>query len=199
MTLQVNVSLPPFCMPTELLRFVPRPQDIKQVFKNGDFERKIYTNIALDPHEKSNCAAVRTLQKQENVQLTRSMELRILRYISHFRGDVVKALEALIRSQDWRRTYFSPRISDEHIREKLNWGLAYFSGRDSGLRPFLVVRAAVAFKGHRSAEDITKLFAFCMEFALRYLFLPGKVETLNVILDLAHVGITQLRSETLAP
>eukprot|EP00397_Hematodinium_sp_SG-2012_P007810 GEMP01007860.1.p1 GENE.GEMP01007860.1~~GEMP01007860.1.p1 ORF type:complete len:535 (+),score=104.36 GEMP01007860.1:211-1815(+) len=199
MTLHITEPLPDYCVPKELLLHVPQPEHIKQYFPNGDYERKIFTNIALDPHEKDAIAKLRALQKLSGLVLKRSMESRVLRYLSHARGDEVKALDALVRTQEWRRTFFSPRLSDAVLKDKLNRGLLYFCGRDGALRPFLVVRAKVAFdKAHNWKQtDIANLFAFCIEFALRYLLIPGKVETMNVVLDLARVSIVNLRSDNL--
>jgi len=188
MTIAIS-SLPPFCTPIELLLFEPRTDDIKQFFRNGDFERKIYTNIRLDQSEMRKCAELRRLQEQSKAPLGPCMESRLLRYLSHTRGNCAKALEHLLVTQQWRREFFQPPIRDTSMERILNSGLAYYCGRDCGMRPLLIVRAKVALQNELWTEaEFTKYFAFCLEFALRYLFIPGKVETLIVLLDMEGVG-----------
>jgi len=187
-------------MPLELITsFTPAPEDIKTVFKNGDHERKISNNIELDQAELESIASIRRLQEKLDIRLCASLDSRIMRYLSHARGNSERALEALVKSQDWRKEFFTPQISDEELLRILDSGFIYFSGRDSGFRPILVLRAHVAFERQDEVDRglLERAMAFCMEFALRYLFLPGKVETIVAIVDLQGVGLTQLRDTTL--
>lgn len=200
MTIRVTKGFPPYCMPLELITdFQPAPEDIRTVFKNGDHERKITNNIELDQAELESIASIRRLQEKLDIKLSASLDSRILRYLSHARGNSERALEALIRSQDWRKEFFTPMISDEELLRVLDRGFIYFSGRDSGFRPILVLRAHVAFQRQDEVEKdvFARAMAFCMEFALRYLFIPGKAETVVAIIDLQGVGISQLRDPTM--
>eukprot|EP00397_Hematodinium_sp_SG-2012_P031422 GEMP01033356.1.p1 GENE.GEMP01033356.1~~GEMP01033356.1.p1 ORF type:complete len:308 (+),score=39.27 GEMP01033356.1:233-1156(+) len=199
MTLVIKEPLPPYCIPFELLTWQPQPSDIKTVFKNGDYERKIHLNIEVDPGERELIKEVRRLQRETQVPLRRTMEARILRHISHARGDSRKALESLISTQEWRRNFFTPRMTDrmDSMGQYLTKGFAYFCGRDSGHRPLLFVKPIVAFLEGWDLPICEKMFAFCLEFALRYLFLPGKVETVVVVLDVGGCSTWQLRGEEL--
>jgi len=197
MTLLLTEPLPAYTCPIELLTFQPTPADIKTVFKNGDYERKIYNNIELDPHEREAIAALRHLQKTAKIPLSRSMQCRILRFLSHTRNDEGKALQCLLVTQEWRKTHFRRPLSDTALRDKLRNGFSYFCGRDSGMRPMLFVRPKIALAVASSFDVscVINLFTFCMEYALRYLFLPGKVESLNVVLDLDGMALLHYKDD----
>eukprot|EP01067_Filipodium_phascolosomae_P005378 Filipodium_phascolosomae@DN3461_c0_g1_i1.p1 len=94
----------------------------------------------------------------------------------------------------WRKEMFP--ISDLEIKNELDSGMMYWMGRDSSFRPLLVVRLA------RMPHDITSLqvkrvCVFCVEYILRYGLIPGKVETLSVLIDMQSVGLHRLPINTL--
>mmetsp|Transcript_60263 Transcript_60263/g.130078 ORF Transcript_60263/g.130078 Transcript_60263/m.130078 type:complete len:547 (-) Transcript_60263:233-1873(-) len=203
MSLELNTPLSSFVFPQELLSFVPRDGDLKQHFKGGDWERKIYCNTALDDQELVKIEEFRQYQKDQKLFLPRSMEARILRYISHTRGDIVKAATAMQETSAWREEFFKKSLSDSdpELLEALQLGFITFLGRDDGLRPvmFLNVKVATAHPNVFTPDRCLKLIAFCMEFALRFLFLPGRVESQVVVIDLKDVSMYGFPTSALKP
>jgi len=201
MTLVITEPLSDHLIPFELLTWTPAPEDVKTVFKNGDYERKLHTNTLLDPRELELVRQLRALQRELGVSIKRTMQTRLTRHLSHARSDVPKALESLVQTQEWRRSFFNPPLTDAHddaehcLGQYLNAGFVYFCGRDKGYRPFLFVVPAVAFENKWSVSLCEKMFAFCLEYALRYLFIPGKVESIVVVFDCSRCSTWQLRSK----
>ena len=78
-----------------------------------------------------------------------------------------------------------PRLDD------LKKGFLYFCGRDAGLRPALVMRPSRCPPG-MACDQFGRLFVFCMEYFLRYMMIPGKVENIVVIVDLKDLSYSQL-------
>ena len=64
-------------------------------------------------------------------------------------------------------------------------------GRDAGLRPALVMRPSRCPPGMPS-DQFGRLFVFCMEYFLRYMLVPGKVENVVVIVDLNDISYSQM-------
>ena len=78
-----------------------------------------------------------------------------------------------------------PRLDD------LKKGFLYFCGRDAGLRPALVMRPSRCPPG-MACDQFGRLFVFCMEYFLRSMMIPGKVENIVVIVDLKDLSYSQL-------
>jgi len=169
MSLQLHEPLSPFVFPQELLDFKPQDKDIKQHFKGGDWERKIYCNIALEEPELAKIEELRAHLKAQKIYLPRSMEARILRYLSHTRGDVAKAANCMAETSQWREEFFRQPLSDTdaEVAEALKLGFITFMGRDEGLRPVMLlnVRVATSHPDVLTPDRCLKLIAFCMEFA----------------------------------
>jgi len=186
----------PLVLPEEALVFKPAPADVVCVFKNGDKERKIHCNIELDEAEKE---ALRVLQKEacdQKVAFFPSIAVMATRYLSRARGDPKKALALMQATQAWRMDYFSSGpVSDEQVKEDLKHGIVYFTGRDSALRPTIVVRPRripQEWYKLKCIDRMIKVLIFCMEFMLWHMMIPGRIENTNVIVDLKGLGVTQL-------
>ncbi|CUV07114.1 unnamed protein product [Cryptosporidium hominis] len=84
-------------------------------------------------------------------------------------------------------------ISDTNplISTCLKEGCAYFIGRSAAMTPVLVVRAStiISIKSFKQSSA-SFLVMFLMEFAEKYLFFPGKVETIDIIVDCRGFSLT---------
>ena len=119
-----------------------------------------------------------------------SLSVAAVRYLGDT-GDVQEALQRMNETQAWRLSYFSSPISDSSVLDDLSKGFIYFCGRDAALRPALVMRASRVPFGI-PAEQFGRLFVFCMEYFLRYMVLPGRVENIVVIVDLKDISYSQM-------
>eukprot|EP00933_Yihiella_yeosuensis_P045444 TRINITY_DN40819_c0_g1_i1.p1 TRINITY_DN40819_c0_g1~~TRINITY_DN40819_c0_g1_i1.p1 ORF type:complete len:525 (+),score=81.00 TRINITY_DN40819_c0_g1_i1:108-1577(+) len=188
-------NVAPFSMPQEALSFEPRDEDIICRFSNGDCERKIHCNIQLLPHE---LEALKLLQEQaqkEGISLSPSVSVAATRFLSHARGDFRSALKMMEETQTWRLSCFQQPLTDALMAEDLQHGIVYFAGRDKALRPVLVFRAAripQAWHRERSYHRVIQLCCFCMEYFLRYMVVPGRIESINLMIDLKNLSLSQI-------
>ncbi|POM84095.1 CRAL/TRIO domain protein [Cryptosporidium meleagridis] len=84
-------------------------------------------------------------------------------------------------------------ISDTNplISTCLKEGCAYFIGRSAAMTPVLVIRAStiISIKSFKQSSA-SFLVMFLMEFAEKYLFFPGKVEAIDIIVDCRGFSLT---------
>jgi hypothetical protein len=99
-------------------------------------------------------------------------------------------------STAWRAEYFGKGpLSDETVAEDIKVGIVYFCGRDYALRPLMVVRAnRIPKKWYQegSTDKVVRLLIFHMEYLMRYMIVPGRVENIVVMIDLAGLGISDV-------
>merc|ERR1719223_2203240 len=118
------------------------------------------------------------------------------RFLSRGRGDAKRALTLMTETQAWREKYFSAGpIVDADVRDDMRHGIVYFVGRDKDLRPTIICRANRIpdqwFK-EKAADRLIRIIVFCMEYMVRYMLAPGKIEGNNLIVDLKGIGPTQV-------
>lgn len=186
----------PFTLPQEALVFQPSGPDTVCEFKNGDKERKIHCNIKLSQQEQE---ALEGLQKEaanRGLSFLPSITVMATRFLSRARGDPNKALTLMQATQDWRLEYFKAGpVTDAQVFDDLKHGIVYFSGRDSSLRPTIIVRPRripQEWYKLKCIDRMIKLLIFCVEYMLYYMLIPGRIENNNIIVDLKGLGITQL-------
>ena len=107
--------VPAYTMPEEVLLFEPQYADTRKDFKNGDYERAIFTNCELEEKEQILLEDFDQFRKEKKMKFTRSMNARVLRYVAHARGNMNKAMQCLITTQQWRRQQFNPPLEDSNL------------------------------------------------------------------------------------
>lgn len=188
----------PYSLPQECLSFQPDEMAIRTTFKNGDIERKIYLNIQLTPEESDNLNKLKLLVEQEKMVLLPSIAVMACRYISRARGDVNKALQLMKTTQEWRLEFFKEGpVVDTELLEDFKLGIVYWGGRDQNMRPLLIIRAnRIPQQWHKDKANavlrFVKILVFCMEYFLRFMCVPGRIENNIVIADLKGLGATQV-------
>merc|ERR1719265_3090341 len=64
------------------------------------------------------------------------------------------------------------------------------------MRPILIIRAErLPAEWHKDGTGVTrliKMLVFCMEYLRRYMFVPGKIENIVVLVDLKNLGIADV-------
>lgn len=181
-----------FTMPLEAITYQPPEDQTLARFANGDSERMIHCNIELQPEEVKQLQELRSLAEQRNLAFSPSVSVAATRFISDARGDIPLALDKMILSQAWREAFFKDGpTTDEMVAQDLAHGVVYFAGRDFAMRPTVFVRPSRAPKHLRNEEGVkrlTNLLIFCLEYFLRYMSVPGKVENVCVIVDVKDPG-----------
>lgn len=83
-------------------------------------------------------------------------------------------------------------MSFGNVQDAMKRGFVYWHGRDVHCRPLLTIRIGRVIDLIGRTEDIQRLFCFTMEYAVRYLLVPGRVECWSVIIDCD--GVSKLPS-----
>jgi len=191
-----EASVAAFTMPGEAFKFQPPPDAVVTKFKNGDSERKIHLNIELSESELDRLNQMRQEAKAVGAEFCPSVTTMATRFLSRARMDPKKAVKLMKATQEWRQEYFkNGPVSDTEIEEDMKHGIVYFTGRDYNLRPAIVIRAAripQQWYKDRCVDRFIRMLIFCMEYFARYMVVPGKIENLSVIVDLAGLGISQV-------
>lgn len=186
----------PWTLPPEALIHEPSPEATVTKFKNGDSERKIHNNTQLSASEIERLQGMRNEAKTMGVDFYPSVTSMATRFLSRARMDSRKAVKLMKDTQDWRKEYFAAGpITADSVLEDLKHGIVYFCGRDYALRPCIVIRAwRIPQKWYKDKciDKFIRLLIFCMEYFLRYMTIPGRVENLSVLVDLATLGISQV-------
>lgn len=187
-------NVAPFSLPQEALTFQPDDLALISKFTGGDQERKIHCNIELRPEEFERLKALQDEAKRQDRTYYNSITVMATRYISYARGNEKKAVAMMDETQQWRTEYFGKGpLVDSELMEDMAHGILYFTGRDFALRPILVIRAErLPDAWHKDGSGVTRLIrmlVFCMEYLRRYMFVPGKVENIVVLVDLKNLGI----------
>jgi len=186
-----------FSLPQEALTFQPDEFALISKFTGGDQERKIHTNLQLRSDEQERVKALQDEAKKLGREYYISITVMATRYISYARGDPTKAIKMMDETQEWRKEFFgSGPLADSSLMSDMSHGILYFTGRDFALRPILVIRAErLPNEWHKDGSGVTRLIrmlVFCMEYLRRYMFVPGRIENIVVLIDLKNLGISQV-------
>lgn len=187
----------PHSLPIEALTFEPSTDTVITQFRNGDQERKIHCNIRLNDSELDRLTVMRGEARAQGLEFMPSVTAMSTRFLSRARMDPKKAVKLMKETHQWRLTYFQANgpLTDAALKEDFSHGIVYFIGRDSALRPAIVIRAhriPQLWYKEGCIDKFIKILIYCMEYFLRYMVVPGKVENLNVIVDLAGLGVYQV-------
>lgn len=189
----------PFSLPSEALVFVPDASTVVRVFPNGDGERKIHCNIQLTAAEQEQLLILEIAARGES--FCPFIAVAATRYLDDTQGDASKALKAMKSTQTWRTdTFLHGPISGDSVLDDLAHGAIYICGRDSAMRPTIVFRPnrmPLAWHNDNSFDTLLRVTLFCMEYVLRYMCVPGRVETNCLIFDLAGVSLKSLPRKAL--
>jgi len=187
-------NIAPFSLPQEALTFMPDADVIAQTFSNGESERMIHCNIELNDQEQSSLRRCREEATRRGLSFLPVVSIAASRYVMDSHGDIDAAIEQMQQVQNWYLDFFKDGpIVDTEIAETFKHGVVYFSGRDHSLRPVLIVRPNVKTNLLRSsagAEKVARAFVFCMEYFTQYMMIPGKVESVCVIIDVKGLSFT---------
>jgi len=105
---------------------------------------------------------------------------------------VWKSMEAV---KDYRELSYPISDDDTDIRPVLDSGIMNWIGRDDSDRPILLIDLNPERMKYATTETLSdarkrliKTYLFCVEWARRYLFLPGMQESANVVLDIRGIN-----------
>mmetsp|Transcript_2129 Transcript_2129/g.5395 ORF Transcript_2129/g.5395 Transcript_2129/m.5395 type:complete len:435 (+) Transcript_2129:120-1424(+) len=182
-------------LPLEALLLEPARNKTHHHFSSGLVERRLFLNTELEADELQHLEEMRAMAKSRGQVFLPYMTAQANRFLAHSLGNIAKSLETMQSVQEWRMDFFKIPLASTTMIEDLKHGIVYWCGRDAELRPTLVFRAnriPDEWKRNSSWDKVIGIFIFCLEFCLRYMLVPGKVETWNIIIDLAGMGLRQI-------
>lgn len=106
--------------------------------------------------------------------------------------------DAIVNHEQFRNEYLgadNALVQYKPVADLINSGMFYISGVDKNFRPVLVFNAKKI-----DIKDIEKSFKASIllhETLIQTMFLPGQVESWNIIYDLAGMGITEIPTNVL--
>mmetsp|Transcript_17618 Transcript_17618/g.41380 ORF Transcript_17618/g.41380 Transcript_17618/m.41380 type:complete len:459 (+) Transcript_17618:71-1447(+) len=186
----------PFTLPVEALSFNPTAEMVVYQFRNGDKERKIHCNVKLTDQEHEQLRLLREEVRRKAVTFMPSIAVMATRFISRARGDIHKALKLMEATNTWRHNFFgNGPVMDTEVMEDMQHGIVYFCGRDNALRPTIVVRATRIpnqWYKEKRIDKMIRILIFCMEYMIRYMLVPGRIENNCLIVDLKGLTLAQV-------
>ncbi|KAL8270637.1 hypothetical protein Esti_005458 [Eimeria stiedai] len=197
--LVVSCEPSPYCIPEELFSFHPQESEVFKIFFKGTSKevriRQIFFHTPLAEEEQQWLVEFREHCAQAGWRIPLFMEPMVLRIIwLAYRkwGDniISRSFELAKMMLEWRQGFFPLSDTEEEILEMMKLGVMYWVGRDQSLRPLLVIRLARLHR-HAAPEVFKRLTIFCFEWGLRYMMVPGIVETITVLLDVRGVPLHQ--------
>ncbi|PHJ25537.1 cral trio domain-containing protein, partial [Cystoisospora suis] len=104
-----------------------------------------------------------------------------------------EALKHLYKMIEFREKMYPLSDKDPFIWEDVHKGILYWCGRDIAMRPILILNLSRLDSSLlNDLQRFIRLLLFVFEYGLRYLMVPGKIETCVVILDLRDVSLWKL-------
>lgn len=190
-------SCAPYSLPAEVLTFSAPDTIVISKFSNGDSERKIHCNIKLSEHELERLKLMQAEAKtHDEMYFYPSVTAMATRFLSRARMDPKKAVKLMKETQEWREEFFGKGpIREEEVKDDMQNGIVYFSGRDFAFRPNIIIRPLripQRWYQEKRIDKMIRILIYCMEYFLRYMVVPGRIENLNVIVDLNNLSISQV-------
>jgi len=177
-----------FLLTPEVLAHKPSAADVfvrHDNAENGDSDdedgvRLIFTGAQLRKRESTSLMALRDALDDEDVSGPQA-----LRVLQQCKFDVAASV-AMLRDQIEFAKMQPPPSMLPSLMDDLASGFIYWHGRDRHCRPCLCIRLERCASLMSDAERAQQLVTFVLEYAVRHVLVPGRVENWVVVLDLEN-------------
>ncbi|OII70818.1 SEC14 domain-containing protein [Cryptosporidium ubiquitum] len=202
----ITEKISEYTMPSEILLYDPTEDDIFTKFHVGssnEFKiRQIFLHVELLKHEEEMLIEFDNFLTEKNIKLPEFINPLILRVLMfnkrrHPNTYIQRSMNHLISMFKWRVSMYPLSDMESDLRKDLESGIIYWHGRDYCLRPILTIRLSKVNKLF-PLERFIRLIVFCMEWGMRYLMCPGKVETCLALIDIKGVSLTSFPISTMS-
>mmetsp|Transcript_70939 Transcript_70939/g.148405 ORF Transcript_70939/g.148405 Transcript_70939/m.148405 type:complete len:811 (+) Transcript_70939:72-2504(+) len=183
----LKTPLSEYALPSEVVLFEPSQNEI---FHSSSSSRQIFLNTKLTDSEIEHLKEFKRVLVEKKVcsdedVLPRYIAIAALRIVQTSKGNWNKAVD-IVKACAKERVQRLP-LAEVDVLEDMQSGFIYWHGRDKSCRPLLVIRLERIGAMAKDKERAVKAVLFSLEFCLRYLFVPGRVENWVVIVDLENV------------
>ncbi|KAH8738657.1 sec14 domain containing protein [Cryptosporidium ryanae] len=204
--LDISEKIDKNTMPSEILFFKPIGDDVFTIFHQGSHNefkiRQIFLNVELLDEEKKMLIEFDEYLELNKIilpEFMRSLSLRVLMFNKrrYEHTYITKTMSHIMNMFQWRVVTYPLSDMEVDLRRDLESGMIYWYGRDYCLRPIIVIKISKITK-HYPLERFIRLIVFCMEWGMRYLMCPGKVETCLALIDIRGVSLTSFPISTMS-
>jgi hypothetical protein len=168
---------------------VPNKKPIKSI-------RRVFYKMPYTNDEKQWLIDFKQLINSKSLKLPYYFDdYLLLAFIYSSRGKLDDSFKRLIKYIKFSNETFPMEINpNSKIIEILNKGFIYIYGRDNRFRPILVCQSKVFQKLYKNyqTEELLNATNFLMQFLVNHMLVPGKFETLNMIINMTGVSIISL-------
>ncbi|CAG9313264.1 unnamed protein product [Blepharisma stoltei] len=175
-------------MESSLEAYQPLPEDIKR----GTI-RKVYSFVPLDPDEEEALAKFRAYATKNAIQIPPGVDDQhrmALKFMDSSKRKPKKAMKIMDKYQTWLTTELPVPINE--VSTMLDQGFMYLLGRDKKFHPIMVINVRKMLNFNVDLNTALRLNYFLLTWAIEHMMVPGKVETWDIIMDLADVTASQL-------
>lgn len=175
-------------MESALDSFTPSPQDIK-----SDNIRRIFAYVPLEPEEEKLMNEIRELMAKKGIPKPDWMDDHrriLLRLIECGHRKPKKVLKFMEQYVHWRTTEIP--VPREEVAAPIDAGCFYVHGRDRQFRPILILDVRKLLQLRLTPEQTLRLNYFLLEWVVENMLRPGKVETWDILMDLADVPLKEI-------
>lgn len=184
-----NIQYPSQLVPYELYYYFPKETDVFQESKyfKSNYKRLIFEgNNNYTLYELSKLLEFKNSSKLLQINLPNSWlksdTLRFL-YANNFSiRKTIKVITSYINKQSQYSFLLNPYPK---LIDILNSGAFYISGRDLRFRPIIhfSIENLEKIKRYHAITDLVNSVIYLFEFVLKYLLLPGQIESWNIMVD----------------
>lgn len=176
-------------IPPAVFTMEVKDSDIFITIPNKGSQRVIFTGTELTGEEEKHLQAFRQRVKDAKKTFPEWVDDKdrlVLRFLQGNGFDYDKTLKSLEEHIEWRIK--SLPVESEEIEELAKAGIIYFFGRDKRYRPVMHINVKKMVDAKLPNETLSQLAIYLLEFALKNLLVPGKAETMVVVIDMTDVG-----------
>ncbi|CAD8191969.1 unnamed protein product [Paramecium pentaurelia] len=159
--------------------------------------RKIYETVVYDQFEIEKVKELKEEIKKQKIILSSDWkESDYLRISYAGRFDKKTVIKKLQQHIAWRCNKIYHEINS-HSEQFLKEGICYLLGRDKQYRPIVILNAHLIDQKKHDKEQIFQALSFLLGIVKKNMFVPGKVETWNFILETNNLGGQGLQQKVL--
>eukprot|EP00930_Biecheleria_cincta_P014977 TRINITY_DN12652_c0_g2_i1.p1 TRINITY_DN12652_c0_g2~~TRINITY_DN12652_c0_g2_i1.p1 ORF type:complete len:523 (-),score=102.13 TRINITY_DN12652_c0_g2_i1:267-1835(-) len=196
----VETPLSRYLLPPEVVLYEPSARDIRHCGKSA--ARLIFLNTPLTEAEQkaldslheaiADEAGAGKQNQEEAVEFPAYVRPHALRLLQQAKWDVKKAISLMHTCLEMRVRNLP--VFEGDVVQGLKRSTLYWHGRDRSCRPVLVWRMSQTPSLGLEVERAKSMILWVLEFAIRHLMVPGRVETWVFIVDLRGCSFSTLTS-----
>jgi hypothetical protein len=185
------------------LAYLYTPSTLNEIEMNSEDCKKSIRWIFEVPHDKLLQFEKDKLRELKDFLRERKAEFGFTdsylhRFLQSCEYDIDKCYLWLLNNFEFRQSVMPMNnlniLYNKKTIEILSLGFIYFSGRDNRFRPNIIIKPNILKKNLKrfTLEEWRNAIIFLVEYCVRYMLIPGKVENWNIILDLKDFSLYNL-------